>query len=202
MGYHRGMPRLTASLTVVVALLLTACGPRFDVDAVVGPPAQQMEATATSDRTAAGGVAPPAELAIPAIGVRSPLIDLGLEPDRTVEVPEDPDLAGWYTGGPKPGQTGPATIIGHVDSWEGAGIFHRLHELTPGDEVAVRTADGSVVRFAVDHVEQHPKDDFPTATVYGDTEGPELRLITCGGDFDRSARSYRENVIVFASRVG
>jgi sortase (surface protein transpeptidase) len=192
------MPRTTLPLMVLVALLLTACGPRFDIDAVVGPPMQEMQvATSAGDEIAA-----PAELAIPALGVRSELIELGLEPDRTVEVPEDPDLAGWYTGGPKPGQTGPATIIGHVDSATGPGVFHRLDELGPGEEIAVRRTDSSVVRFAVYRIERHPKDAFPTEVVYGDTDGAELRLITCGGDFDRAAGSYQDNVIIFASRVG
>jgi hypothetical protein len=56
-----------------------------------------------------------------------------------------------------------------------------------------------VARFAVDRVEQHPKDDFPTGAVYGVTERPTLRLITCGGAFDRSVRSYVDNLIVYAS---
>jgi sortase (surface protein transpeptidase) len=193
------MPRITLLLLVLAALLLTACGPKFDIDAVVGPPMPEVQAAGTS--TSAAEAPAPAELAVPSIGVRSHLIDLGLEPDRTIEVPEDPDLAGWYTGGPKPGQAGPATIVGHVDSWTGPGIFHRLDELRPGDEIAIRRTDGSVVRFAVDRVEQHPKDAFPTQEVYGDTEGPELRLITCTGGFDRGEGSYLDNLIVFASRV-
>jgi sortase (surface protein transpeptidase) len=189
------MTRLPLLALLALSLLATACGPKFDLDAVVGPPAQMQAASAAMTEE----VAAPAELAIPAIGARSDLLELGLEPDRTIQVPEDPDLAGWYTGGPKPGETGPATIVGHVDSYEGAGIFHRLGELEPGDEILVRRTDGSVVRFAVTRVEQHPKDAFPTAAVYGDADAPELRVVTCGGAFDRSARSYRDNVIVWAT---
>jgi sortase (surface protein transpeptidase) len=115
-----------------------------------------------------------------------------------VEVPEDPDIAGWYTGGPRPGEVGPAAIIGHVDSHTGAGIFHRLGELRPGDDVHVRRADGTVASFLVERVEQYPKDAFPTERVYGNTDRSELRLITCGGEFDRGERSYTDNIVVYA----
>jgi hypothetical protein len=189
------MPRsLLPILCLALALLATACGPRFDIEAVTGPPAQLSAAVAAP----AAAVPPPTDVAIPRIDARSSLLELGLEEDRSIQVPEDPDLAGWYTGGPRPGETGPAVIVGHVDSWTGPGVFHRLGEVVPGDEILVRRADGSVLRFSVTRVEQHPKDAFPTDAVYGDTDGPELRVITCGGSFDRTARSYRDNVIVWA----
>ena len=148
--------------------------------------------------------AAPVSLAVPAIDVESDLMTLGLNPDGTVEVPplERDDKAGWYEPGPAPGDVGPAIVLGHVDSqrW-GPGVFFDLGALEQGDEISVDRADGSVVVFAVDRVEVHPKDDFPTIAVYGNTDGPELRLITCGGAFDPVARSYEDNVIVFASLV-
>ncbi|WP_241832795.1 class F sortase [Amycolatopsis sp. CB00013] len=113
-----------------------------------------------------------------------------------------PMQAGWYEPGPAPGQTGPAVIVGHVDGASQPGIFYRLHELAPGDRVTVERADGSVVTFVVRRTIHAPKDRFPTKEVYGRTAGPELRLITCGGSFDRAARSYRDNVIVFAQLDG
>ncbi|OXM61739.1 MULTISPECIES: class F sortase [Amycolatopsis] len=142
----------------------------------------------------------PAAVEIPAIGARSSLIPLGLNEDGTVEVPPvtSPRQAGWYSLGPAPGERGPAVILGHVDGNRQQGIFSRLHELAPGDRISVSRVDGSRSGFAVTRVERVPKTDFPTAAVYGDTAGPELRLITCGGVFDRAARSYRDNVIVFA----
>jgi sortase (surface protein transpeptidase) len=144
----------------------------------------------------------PVEVRIPAIGVAAPVMALGLNDDRTLEVPEAFDHAGWWTGGARPGQAGPAVVVGHVDSHAGPAVFHRLRDLRPGDRVALRGRDGRVVRFVVDRLEQHPKNGFPTHAVYGDTPQPTLRLITCGGAFDRSARSYTDNVIVYASLVG
>jgi sortase (surface protein transpeptidase) len=138
---------------------------------------------------------------IPVIGVDAPVIRLGLNPDGTLEVPGSFDEAGWWTGGARPGADGPAVVVGHVDSRTGPGVFLRLPELRRGDVIEMRGTGGRVVRFAVDRVERHPKNDFPTDAVYGDTAGPTLRLITCGGAFDRSARSYVDNVIVFASLV-
>ena len=91
-------------------------------------------------------------------------------------------------------------ILGHVDSAEyGPGVFFDLGALKPGDEVEVARADGSIAVFAVDRVERHPKNDFPTIEVYGNTSDAQLRLITCGGDFDSGVRSYEDNVIVFAT---
>jgi hypothetical protein len=149
-------------------------------------------------------VAEPVAVSIPAIDVRSDLLELGLNDDGTVEVPplERDDQAGWYEPGPEPGAVGPAVILGHVDSAEwGPGIFFDLGALEPGDEIAVTRADGTVAVFAVDRVERHPKDEFPTIDVYGNTDDAQLRLITCGGAFDADARSYEDNTIAFASLV-
>jgi sortase (surface protein transpeptidase) len=146
------------------------------------------------------GVSPEA-VAIPAIGVSAPLIRLGLQPDRRMEVPEDFAVAGWYGGGPRPGEPGPAVIAGHVDSRTGPAVFYRLGELRPGDVVVVRYPGRSQARFRVKRTERHPKRAFPTSRVYGDTAGAALRLVTCGGTFDRASGHYRDNVIVFATAV-
>lgn len=163
-------------------------------------PARQAVAGARRDPSSTDDdVAHPVQVEIPAIGVAAPVIDLGLNPDRTLEVPSDVDVAGWYTGRPPPGGVGPAIIAGHVDSRAGPAVFHRLRDLARGDAVLVRREDGSTARFVVDRVEQHPKDAFPTDAVYGDTDAPTLRLITRGGSFDRGRRSYDDNVVAFAS---
>lgn len=144
----------------------------------------------------AGGP-PPVRIEIPSIGVSAPVDPLGLNRDGTMQVPADFARAGHYTGGPVPGDVGPAVIVGHVDSRRGPAVFYRLGELRPGAEVIVHRADGSSVAFLVERSKQVPKDAFPTEEVYGPTPGPSLRLITCGGTFDRSSRHYLDNVIVF-----
>ena len=115
-------------------------------------------------------------MSIPAIGVQSELITLGLNPDGTLAVPEpgpDYDKAAWFDGSPRPGDIGPAVIEGHVDSAaNGPSVFYRLGELAVGDRVDVTRADGSVVTFEVYEVRVVPKDDFPTLDVYGNTDGP------------------------------
>ncbi|WP_298457068.1 class F sortase [uncultured Cellulomonas sp.] len=148
--------------------------------------------------------APPVRVTIPAIGVDSDLTYVGLNPDGTLEVPQrgpDYDKAAWYDGSPVPGQVGPAVIIGHVDGIEGPSVFYRLGALAPGDMIDVARQDGSTARFVVDSVQAFPKNAFPTDLVYGDTSRPELRLITCGGEFDRSAQSHVDNTVVFAHQV-
>jgi LPXTG-site transpeptidase (sortase) family protein len=144
---------------------------------------------------------PPVRVEIPAIGVSSPLVRLGLNPDRTMEVPGDFQVAGWFTGGPQPGQLGPAVIAGHVDSRTGPAVFYQLRDLRPGDQIRVVRADRRVVRFKVDSVASYPKQSLPSEAVYGATTAPALRLITCAGTFDRSRRSYRDNLVVSATRV-
>lgn len=141
----------------------------------------------------------PTGVAIPALGLDTRLMPLGLRPDGTMEVPPDAPGVGWFTGAPTPGERGPAVIAAHVD-WAGrAGAFAELDTLEPGDEVRVRRRDGATVVFVVDRLGQYPKDRFPTGEVYGDIDHAGLRLITCGGEFDSGARSYEDNVVVFAS---
>ncbi|GAA4734461.1 hypothetical protein GCM10023328_12960 [Modestobacter marinus] len=164
------------------------------------PPA----APAPDDAAPAPEVAQPVSVSIPTIGVTSDLLRLGLNDDGTVEVPPlgPDDQAGWYERGPAPGAVGPAVLLGHVDSAaHGPGVFFDLGALQPRDEVEVARADGTVAVFAVDRVERHPKDDFPSLAAYGNTPDAQLRLITCGGDFDSAARSYEDNVIAFATLV-
>jgi sortase (surface protein transpeptidase) len=140
----------------------------------------------------------PVHLTIPAIGVDTPLIRLGLNPDHSLMVPEDYRIAGWYIHGSVPGDVGPAIIVGHVDSYLGPGIFHSLPQLRTGDQIVVHGNDGSVARFQVERIRQFPKADFPTEMVYGAVPYPALRLITCGGAFNQDTRHYEDNVIVFA----
>lgn len=140
----------------------------------------------------------PVGLWIPRIDVAAPMRGLGLQDDGSLEVPTAWDVAGWYEGAPRPGELGPGVIAGHVDSRTGPAVFHDLEEMARGDVVHVLYDEGSVVTFAALGSERVAKDAFPTARVYGNTDRPELRLITCGGDFDRSAGSYEDNVIVYA----
>ncbi|MFN2556266.1 MAG: class F sortase [Nitriliruptorales bacterium] len=147
-------------------------------------------------------VVAPDRVRIAAIGVNAPLIPLGLNPDRTLAVPTTAGIAGWYTGAPTPGEVGPAIVVGHVD-WRGEhGVFKRLDQLRPGDQVEFRSGDDVTSTFVVTRSERVSKEAFPTQRVYGDTAGPELRLITCGGVFDRTSGHYRDNVIVYAKAVG
>ncbi|MFD8497831.1 class F sortase [Amycolatopsis sp. NPDC059657] len=142
----------------------------------------------------------PVGLSIPAIGLEeSEIVPLGLDQAGQLTPPSDFKRVGWYTGAPVPGDAGPAVLAGHVDSHSGPAVFFRLRDLKPGDQVTVRRSDGQAATFSVDTVQRYPKDAFPTAAVYGPAPGSALRLITCGGSFDAAKRSYRDNIVVYAS---
>ncbi len=144
--------------------------------------------------------AEPTRIVIPRIGVNAPLVVLGVEADGRLAVPplDHADAAGWYGRGPTPGEPGSAVIVGHLDTRTGPAVFARLGELEAGDSIGVIRADGTVAVFAVERLEQAPKDHFPADRVYGTTGGRRLRVITCGGSFDQARRSYDDNVIVHA----
>jgi Sortase domain len=151
----------------------------------------------------AGGGQPyrPVRLAIPAIGVRTRLIRLGITSHGSLQVPPSAAVAGWFTGSPAPGAIGASIIAGHIDSYTGPGVFFRLRDLRRGRDVYVTLASGSTVTFTVTAVRSYAKDRFPTAAVYGPVPDAELRLITCGGQFDHATGSYLSNVVVYAVLV-
>jgi Sortase domain len=140
----------------------------------------------------------PVEVTIPAIGVDSPLEALGLNSDGSLAKPSQWQVAGWYAGGVRPGDDGPAVIAGHVDSVSGPAVFYRLRDLRRGAVVFIREANGTTLRFVVDSSVSYPKDRFPSAAVYGPAAVPVLRLVTCTGDFDWQAKSYVDNLVVTA----
>jgi sortase (surface protein transpeptidase) len=146
-------------------------------------------------------VARPVSLIIPSIGVRTGLVRLGLTPSGALQVPSTTTVAGWYTGSARPGATGAAVIVGHIDSRSGPGVFFRLRLLHPGSRVYVRRADGTLAVFQVTSVRSYLKSQFPTVAVYGPVPYAELRLITCGGTFDYATGHYLSNVIVDAALV-
>ena len=135
---------------------------------------------------------------IPAIGVGSELVELGLDANDELEVPADFNQAGWFRNGAIPGEVGPAIIAGHLDSILGPAIFSKLSLLKPGDLIKILRVDSKVLTFSVSRIDSFPKEYFPTDQVYGSTTEPELRLITCGGNFNQKDRSYSGNTVVYA----
>jgi sortase (surface protein transpeptidase) len=190
------VPGALARLVVASVLGLALAAGCGTVSPGVQAPASTVAAAPTS---AALSASRPERLRIPAIDVDARgVIDLGLQADGSMEVPPDATTVGWYSKSPTPGEPGPAVLAAHVNWKQRKGAFADLKALDPGDEVLVDRADGTSARFRVERVEQYPKDRFPTRTVYGDVPGPELRLITCGGELDRAAHSYRDNIVVYA----
>ena len=143
----------------------------------------------------------PTLISIPSIGVTSQFIKLGLDKAGALQVPTTGNVAGWYTGAPSPGELGPAIIVGHVDMGGKPGVFFRLKELRKGDRIAILRTDRKTVNFQVTETATFAKASFPTSRIYGDINYAGLRLITCGGKFDRKIGHYLSNVVVFAKMV-
>lgn len=145
----------------------------------------------------------PKRVEIPSIKVDAPVIPVGLTGDGELGVPplSRVDEVGWFTEGPTPGENGRSVIVGHVDSKTGPGAFYKLGALRPGRQIQVVRKDGTRPVFRIDRIERVNKNKFPTGRVYGREGGPELRLITCGGRFDRKRGHYVDNIIVYASLV-
>ena len=152
--------------------------------------------TTTSTTIYVNPIPRPARIVIPAIRVDAKIIRVGRLDDGKMEVPPF-GLAGWYTLGPAPGASGPSVIVAHVDSKEGPDVFFRLKDLRPGDEILIYDEDGHEATFLMDIKEQQLKSELPTERIWNDTWQPVIRLITCGGDFDRSSGHYLSNVIVY-----
>jgi sortase (surface protein transpeptidase) len=146
----------------------------------------------------------PRRLTIPSIKVEAPILKVGLAKDGSVDVPplKRHNEAGWFDGGPTPGQFGPALIVGHADTRTGPSVFHDLGKLKPGQKVEVLRADNRVAVFQINSVEHFGKEKLPIKRVYGDYSRPSLRLVTCGGTWLGGDRGYSDNVIVFASLIG
>ncbi len=143
----------------------------------------------------------PVHLTIPKIGVSTSVVELGLNANGTVQVPDGWHIAGWYKYGPIPGQLGSAVILGHVDSVNGPAVFYRLVDLRPGNRLSVRLADGQLINFAVIGLREYTKSSFPDKLVYGPRSYDALQLVTCGGNFDYSTHHYVSNIVVFTKRV-
>ncbi|SFW43933.1 class F sortase [Amycolatopsis australiensis] len=197
---------LVVALLAALAVLVLTLGGDDDPGTAQPPPARPVASAQEPQAQHVVAALPksdPVSIDIPKIGAHSSLIPLGVNADNTIEVPPvtTPLQAGWYSYAPTPGEVGPAVVLGHVDGNHQKGIFFRLKELAPGDRVSITRKDGTTAVFEVTKVHQVPKKDFEREGVYDDTAGPELRLITCGGVFDRSAHNYVDNIVVYARLV-
>ena len=190
-------------LAVGAALALSGCAGAAEPAAAPAPPASPAAPAAPPTSSLDPATVPePTAVSIPTLGVRQGLVDLGVAADGTAEVPTDFADVGWFTPGGRPGARGPTVLMGHVDSTAGPAVFYELRDLQPGDTVELTVADGTVAVYAVTGTEQVAKDTFPTEAVFGATAQDVVRLITCTGDFDGGARSYTDNLVVTAERVG
>jgi hypothetical protein len=197
---------VAAALTLAAVVCLLMWGARQSPEATTAVPATSSPATTSvaapvAPANAAATPARPVSLSIPSIAVRTRLTRLGLQSDGSVEVPADPDLAGWFQRGPPPGSPGSSVILGHVDSTSGPAVFYRLRELQPGDRLAVALDDGTTVSFRVHSITTYANEDFPAQKVYGRQGRSQLNLVTCGGAYDSSEGGYQSNVVVNARRV-
>ncbi|KOV92958.1 class F sortase [Streptomyces sp. NRRL B-3648] len=201
--------RLTLWGVAAVFLAVSMFGGRHQPDDTPQAPRASgtgTAAAASADPRDTGASLPrstPTRLHIPKIDVDAPFTTLSLGASGQLQPPPaaDTNLVGWYADGASPGEEGTAIIAGHVDTVTSAAVFADLYELERGDRFSVERADGRTAEFVVDSAETYPKDDFPSERVYADASRPEVRLITCAGDYDHTVRDYTDNLVVFAHLV-
>lgn len=170
--------------------------------AAVGRPAQaELPPAAAPLRDAR-----PQRLDIPALGVQAPVVARGLDRHGAIEPPSygQPGVVGWYAGGARPGAPGAALFVGHVDTETRPAVFYKLGALGIGEKIRVARSDGTIAEFTVDDVQVIGRDDFDAERAYGVRQSgrAELRLVTCGGTFDKATRTYAANVVVSAYLSG
>ncbi|MBF8170780.1 class F sortase [Streptomyces olivaceus] len=203
-GSRPGLMVLCAVALLVLAVSLVG-GNDTSADSS-GPPLPAQPGTSAppaSPASPAGRALPrakPERLLIPEISVDAPFTDLAIGKNGQLKPPPaaDTNLVGWYAGGVSPGEKGTSIIAGHVDTKTSAAVFARLDRLNEGDVFRVERADGRTASFTVDSLETFEKDAFPSERVYGDADRPEVRLITCAGDYDHKVKDYTDNLVVFA----
>lgn len=215
-GVHRPEPALRPVLAVALSMLL-AGGLGLALGGVL--PVPSLHLPSWPDRAAGGeafsavdpnggvwlGRSEPTRVDAADVGIHAPLTGLGVGREGEFEVPPlfQPHLAGWFEGAATPGEYGPTVLLGHVDSdWSGPAVFFPLRDLGEGDRIEVTREDETVVVFEVADIVSHPKDDLPYEAIFGLSSVPTLRLITCGGSFDRDSGDYTENLVVYADYVG
>jgi hypothetical protein len=207
---ERGRDAALLGVTIVVSgllmlggvtLALTADGGADGPNAVPVDAADGLRPSVMLQPPRRHRVSLPLRIAIPRLGVRARILRLGMNGDGTLQGPDNFADTGWWAGGSRPGEPGPAVVAGHVDSRTGPAVFFRLGSLRRGDVIRIGRRDGTVVGFAVQRLARYPEAHFPTGQVYGPTRRPTLRLITCPGDFDRSTGHYLDNTVVYATLV-
>ncbi|WP_327264127.1 class F sortase [Streptomyces sp. NBC_01232] len=201
---HRARVLLAAALLCAALTGCTAAaGPAPAPPSAAPPSVVPTSAPPVAATSAPMPASEPVRVTIPAAGVdTSPVLKLGLAADGTVEVPSvaEADRIGWYTKGVTPGETGPAVLIGHFDTARGPAVLKDVARVRTGEQITVSRADGTTAVFRIRELEQVDKKEFPTAKVYGNTDRPELRVITCGGDITDGHRP--DNIILYADLVG
>jgi len=208
---RRGRKRFVVGVGLAVAVFgafgaaMAARSPATGPESIArGPEPADQE---VRGRTAHGASAPrrqmpiPVRISIPAIGLNARVIPLGLDRDRTIQVPRNFDDTGWFRPGPEPGEQGAAVIVGHLASRSGPGVFYRLRHLPVGGVITVHLKGGDKVRFIARSMVRVPKNRFPTKRVYAHTRMPTLRLVTCAGRLNPSTGHHDDNYIVFASII-
>ncbi|GGJ88233.1 class F sortase [Streptomyces camponoticapitis] len=182
--------------------IVGASSPMTGDVAAVGRPMEERPPAARDPRQPAE----PRRIEVPSVGIRAPVVPRGLDPAGAVEPPpyELPETVGWYGGGARPGATGTALFVGHVDTRTEPAVFYDLSATRPGEKIRVSRADSSVAEFTIDDVRVYSREKFDARKVYGphEPDRAELRLITCGGTFDRESRTYTANVVVSAYLTG
>jgi hypothetical protein len=125
------------------------------------------------------------------------ILDVGVADNGDMEIP-GADGVGWYRYNPTPGAEGSSVLAAHIAYRGTPGVFRYLADTEVGDVVVIDYDDGSSSRFEIFEVAQYNKGNLPKERIFAKTGDPVLTLITCGGEFNRTLRSYNDNIVAYA----
>lgn len=147
----------------------------------------------------------PRRLIIGNINVDALIKPVGVLPNSVLDAPKTAWDVGWYDKSGLPGDVGtPLFLDGHVnDALNAPGVFFQLNTLKPGDPVTVERGDGQTIEYNITKVDMLPDDkvDMKALLTPSADRQPKLVIITCGGIYDRSAKTYTDRIILQAERA-
>jgi len=198
---------LTALATVLAVAGGSGCAVGEAASPAAAPPSAQPVASAppaaVAERVGSVVPEPPRGIQLPN-GRRIVVRPVGTTRNGLLDVPDDIELAGWWSGGSRLGDPFGSTLVAaHVDSrTQGLGPFASLLGVHAGDRVHV-WSHGLRQAFEITSLRLRPQGTIGPASYLHSPKGPRrLTLVTCAGPYDAAHGGYQNLAVITATPLG